>query len=29
MMECELMTIIIGYLSYSEFSNKELKSQME
>lgn len=29
MMECELMTIIIGHLSYSEFSNKELKSQMK
>ena len=29
MMEGELMTIIIGHLSYSEFSNKELKSQME
>ena len=29
MMGCELMTIIIGHLSYSEFSYKELKSQME
>lgn len=29
MMEGELMTIIIGHLSYGEFSNKELKSQME
>ena len=29
MMEGELMTIIIGHLSNGEFSNKELKSQME
>ena len=29
MMEGELMTIIIGHLSYGEFSNKELKSQIE